>query len=234
MGLGLSRLTQFNLPSNTSVWAIDLDQFGTNQDTSCLSPTEMQRAQRFSSTQARRHYLTAHIALRQLLAHATGIAAPDLKFSVGMHGKPGLRGVENCFFNLSHSGSQALVGISQGQDATDIGVDVEVLRELEDLENLLPAVLTLAEQKEFSGVSPAQQTAVFLQLWTRKEACLKAWGSGLQLAPNRLELGLSPPSSTIHFRHPSQRPLLVQNAILGDECFGAVAVTTCQSPYDTL
>ena len=54
----------------------------------------------------------------------------------------------------------------------------------------------------WSGVAEERRYAAFLRAWTRKEACLKAWGLGLHLEPSQLQVGFSVDSAS--------QPVIVQ------------------------
>ncbi len=59
------------------------------------------------------------------------------------------------------------------------------------LRQLLAArVFCEAERRELDATEPSIRSLAFLRGWTRKEACLKALGSGLGIAPESVEVGL--------------------------------------------
>lgn len=148
------------------------------------------RASRFRSVRDRDRYLRAHAAVRQLLARHTGIAAHAVKYVAGAFGKPALaRSPRGCHFNLAHSGDIAIVAIC---DDGEVGVDVEVLREVPDADALTRSVFTTSECNEFALAPSDQRDRAFLRGWTRKEACMKATGHGLNLAPSTFDVGMSP------------------------------------------
>ncbi|HUQ81183.1 MAG TPA: 4'-phosphopantetheinyl transferase superfamily protein [Gemmatimonadaceae bacterium] len=80
-------------------------------------------------------------------------------------------------FNLSHSGSCALVGVARGRQ---VGVDVEQLRALHDLDGIADRVCSAAERAALSALAGPERDGAFFALWTRKEALAKATGEGLQ------------------------------------------------------
>jgi 4'-phosphopantetheinyl transferase len=169
------------------LWCVDLDEPVDAGAERTLSPSEQARAAQFVFPTDARRYRAAHAVLRRLLGKHCGW--PDQReFAVAPHGKPRLHGCAHVF-NLSHSGSAALIGIATGED---IGVDVELLRGVDDVWPLAEQVLSSGECNELRGVSPAQTVRAFLVAWTRKEACLKAVGCGLNLAPRDFDVGLVP------------------------------------------
>lgn len=190
---GVTKLVQLAPSPCVNVFAIDLRSATDGLDATCLGADENARAQRFKFTLDRTYYVAAHIALRYLLAQATGVSPDLLAFETGAFGKPALLPcapeTEACFYNLSHSGYWALVGIAQGAGAAEIGVDIEVLRPADDLQDLMEQVLTPGEIAEIQRLDPAQHNTAFLKHWTRKEATLKAWGCGLHLDPKTLGPG---------------------------------------------
>ena len=115
------------------VWSVDLalSEARLARCGAWLSPDEAARADRFLRAEDRDRYRASHAALRLILARALGVAAGALAFAAGPAGKPELAGAQagSLRFNLSHSGTRALVGVSL---EAAIGVDVEALRPIPD------------------------------------------------------------------------------------------------------
>ncbi|WP_295640407.1 4'-phosphopantetheinyl transferase superfamily protein [uncultured Methylibium sp.] len=172
-----------------SLWLVSLGSLPAAATLAELSPAERARAERFRQDRDRRRYLASHAALRQLLAQHLGESAAGLRFDEGRHGKPRLVDHPDCHFNLSHSGELALIGIGS---SAEIGVDIETLVPMPDAEALARLHYTVAEQESLGSLSAAARDEGFLRLWTRKEACLKALGTGLSLAPSTFDVGLAP------------------------------------------
>ena len=76
-------------------------------------------------------------------------------------------------FNLSHSGSLALVAVSQ---VGPLGVDVEEHRVIREVDRLARRYFTPGE-----AALVAAEPRAFFRLWTRKEAWIKAQGGGLAI-----------------------------------------------------
>ncbi len=160
------------------LWLVDLDTAPAGSE-DMLTDAELQRAARFVRPDDGRRYRAAHGALRGLL----GTPAP---WVIGAHGKPALASPPP-YFNLSRRGGVALIGISATHD---IGVDVEPLRAMPDAEDLAQLHFTAREREGVARASGGERDRAFLRGWTRKEACLKATGCGLSLAPSSFECGV--------------------------------------------
>lgn len=100
--------------------------------------------------------------------------APSLTFREGPHGKPYLEDLP-VHFNLSHSGSMVLCGISDSQ----IGVDIQK-KEPGNHERLWKRYFSDKEKELLSLCqSLEEQEELFYRLWTQKEAYGKLTGEGL-------------------------------------------------------
>ncbi len=120
----------------------------------------------------------SELLLRKVLAEELNIAWDSIKIDSGIYGKPVLRG-EKRHFNLSHSYEIIILAT----DDTPLGIDIEYVRPLNDLDNLL-ANFSLEEQFFYQTVSPEQRTGFFYDLWTLKESYIKAIGTGFNCKIN--------------------------------------------------
>jgi 4'-phosphopantetheinyl transferase len=137
---------------------------------------------------AARRYRAAHAGMRQVMATHLGLPLPSWSWHPGTHGKPHLTQAEHGHVNLSHSEDWALLAWHPG---APIGVDIEWVRELPDLAQLAAHHFTTAEQAWMQAGDAEVRTERFYRLWSAKEAALKALGSGLLVAPQRVEVDLS-------------------------------------------
>lgn len=166
------------LADDLHLWAIRVDAV-TPADLARLNVAERARAARIKIESKRVQQAAARSALRQILGAYLGLAPEELEFEYGDHEKPAVGGLS---FNLSHTGVWALVGVmSKGI----IGVDVE-LAEREREFALISERFFSAPERDFLLEQPeAERGAAFYRAWTRKEAYLKAWGTGLTFASSR-------------------------------------------------
>lgn len=162
----------------------------------CLSPAERERAERFRRPRDRRRYLVAHAGLRQLLAQRLGVRPERVALGCNPCGKPELQGRQagsGWRFSLSYSdgadGGLALCALSR---LGRIGVDVEAVRRLDDAESLARHFFSRREYDSYRELAPDERPLGFLHWWTRKEAVVKALGTGLSRAMADVEVSLAP------------------------------------------
>jgi 4'-phosphopantetheinyl transferase len=109
------------------------------------------------------------------------VEAAELEF--GAHGKPGLA-ASGFDFNLSHSGSAAVVALARG---VEVGVDLESPGRPRPHEELARRYFCEREAQVIEDTPQTQRETAFLRLWTAKEAVLKALGRGLAFGLDKLE-----------------------------------------------
>jgi 4'-phosphopantetheinyl transferase len=81
----------------------------------------------------------------------------------------------------------AMVAVSIGRE---VGIDIERIRPDIDIAGLAKMCFTQREIAALAQVPQADRVAAFFSCWTRKEALLKAQGTGLMRPPNEVEVGL--------------------------------------------
>jgi 4'-phosphopantetheinyl transferase len=122
------------------------------------------------------------------------MAPGALPLILGAHGKPTLtedvaRGLA---FNLAHSGAWAVLAITRG---ARIGVDIERERPLVDAGRLARRILNAPETRSYRARDQRGREAGLLAAWVRKEAVLKALGTGVSGGPRSIETGVDPAAS---------------------------------------
>ena len=194
-----------------------------------LSADEIARGARFAFDGLRRRHLASHVALRAILAQQTGLPAAALVFGAGPFGKPFLQAPATCVFNMSHSDDVAVIAVAPDAPAgTEIGVDVEVLRPMRDAIALAERNFTAAEQRALLATPAELRDLAFMRGWTRKEACLKAIGSGLSIPPDAVDAGLQQEPAQVRVVHDhAQHELRVQSLLEHAQTAIAVARLTC-------
>jgi 4'-phosphopantetheinyl transferase len=149
-----------------------------------LSAGERERHARFRFETDRDVYLVAHSLVRRMLSRVTGAAPLALEFVAGEHGRPEIvaPGPAAAFrFNLSHTHGLVACAVTR---AADIGVDVEYVERKVELMSVANHVFSPREVEGLTSLSGGAQRERFFELWTLKEAYIKAIGKGLS-APLR-------------------------------------------------
>ena len=141
-----------------------------------LSPAEKERADSYKSESRAAQFITGRGRLRMILSEITGVPPGDLAIVAGEHGKPVLAGEPGLHFSIAHSKDAALIAVTR---IGPIGVDLEALRPVAHMERLARRWFTEDDVSYLVEAGPAERTARFFWLWTRKEALFKAWGTGI-------------------------------------------------------
>ncbi len=118
--------------------------------------------------QDKRRSLAGLILLRKKIAETYGTS--DYEFTYNENGKPLL---PFCYFSISHSGNYAVCAVSDNP----VGVDTEVIRDIPFRNDY--RLFTL-EEVIYVNASEKEHNLRFFEVWTKKEAYIKA--KGLKLA----------------------------------------------------
>lgn len=141
-----------------------------------LQPDERERASRLRFAADQHQFIACRATLRLLLAHYSAVKDPhELDFAYGAQGKPCLVG-SHLRFNISHTRAFALFAFARG---IDLGIDVEDVHLYGDLDAVAEQNFAPAERAALLPLPQPERAAAFYRCWTRKEALLKAEGSGL-------------------------------------------------------
>ncbi|MEX3937652.1 4'-phosphopantetheinyl transferase superfamily protein, partial [Paraburkholderia phymatum] len=146
-----------------------------------LSQDERQHARAYRHERDRINFVARRGMLRWLIGVYLRSRPESLRFDVTRLGKPTLqwpRGTRLAF-NVSHTDGVALLAFALN---CRIGIDVERRIGGIDFVNVGRGIFSPVEERVLAAARPDSATA-FLSLWTRKEALLKALGSGLLVEP---------------------------------------------------
>lgn len=189
-------------PRELHVWAVSLHG-DPEPYAALLSPSEVQRLGRFRFADHRRRYQIGHGALRAILGGYLGQDPASLEFVQGPRGKPYLSG-QGLFFNLSHSGKLALIGVC----ATELGIDCEKVRHLESLTPIAEKHFSDSEYTALDALQGDARQLAFYRCWTRKEAYIKALGEGLTMPLDTFDVSLCEQPELLSCRDGREDPKL--------------------------
>ena len=175
-------------PGEIHIWHISIDvtstQFKSYKNT--LSKNESTKVSFFEFDKVRDAYVVGQSALRKLLSGYLGIPPGLVKLGRRKKGKPYSMDDPGLYFNMSNSGSLVVIAFSLDGE---IGVDIEQVRPLSDLDDMISKNFTASEIR-FINAKVEERIRRFFRFWTIKESYLKAIGEGMRLPPDHLELSV--------------------------------------------
>lgn len=189
-----------------------------------LSLDERTRAAQFRFDLHRNAYIVSRGMLRSVLSRYVGIKAENLRFIYGINGKPALRDW-TVYFNVSHSHDIVVIVLAR---EPKLGVDVEYIRSIPDLENVARQFLSPTECNELFALDPDKRYNGFFNCWTRKEAYVKAIGDGLYAPLDQLQVTFRPGDPAAIIKVPGNEPIASQWSLFdwrpSEQYAGAIAI----------
>lgn len=169
---------------DTHVWFATLASLAQRMERyhALLDEEERARAARFRFAKDHDRYILGHGLLREVLGRYLGRPGQELELMRGEFGKPFLEG-HPVHFNLSDTKDAVLVALAH----QPIGADIETMHRQTDHAQVAAHYFTPGEVSGILHAGNGKQR--FLELWTRKEAVLKACGVGLMDDLHSLEVG---------------------------------------------
>lgn len=167
--------------SPASRWAVEPSAAvlaGIGEPPTLLEPEQRARQLRLRQERDRDDFVAARVLTQRLVAQASGYPADEVRFSQhcdrcgGPDGRPLIEGSSGLHISWSHARGWVAAVVSD----QPCGIDVEPVSDSGPLFH----VLTFEEQQEVRSVPAGSgQSRAFLRLWVRKEALVKAAGTGL-------------------------------------------------------
>ena len=171
-----------------------------------LSPDEKERVARFRVEKDRRLALTSRALVRRTLSRCVDVPPEAWRFGTNRYGRPEIIApatVPKLRFNAANTHGLAVCAVVWERD---IGVDAEGLLPIAPLD-VADTHFAPVEREALRALPPADQARRFAEIWTLKEAYIKARGLGLSLALDGF---------AFHLR-PGEPPQLTIDAQLSDD-----------------
>ena len=167
-----------------------------------LSAEEKEKVQKYKFEIDRDRSIISRGMLRTLLAGYLQTYPQALRFDYNEFGRPFLKSVPKSFpkaggdfqFNLSHSHNRIIFAFVE--DA-DIGVDVEFMKRDFNVTDLARHFFSHDEINSLLALPKKNRPAGFYRCWTRKEAFIKAKGSGLSFPLTSFSVSLDSDSAEL-------------------------------------
>jgi 4'-phosphopantetheinyl transferase len=170
-------------PGDVHIWYRTTESFdddAVEAAVALLSDDERARFGRFVFARDRRDFAAAHALVRRALSAYAEVSPRAWTFEWTAGGKPFLTpsqaGSPPLTFNLSHT--RGLVACAVGREA-DLGIDVEQIDLSADRRDLARRFFAPVENALLDDTPAGLRAARLTELWTLKEAFLKATGAGL-------------------------------------------------------
>ena len=142
-----------------------------------LPSSVLRKVKSFKYASDQQRSLIADLMVRLFYVESLGLTLQDIEYEYGQHDKPVLKGVENEYFNISHSGRHIVVAFSD----ENVGLDVEAIKK--DRRKIAQRFFTASEIEDMDTIGEdEEQIRYFYQLWTLKESYMKAIGDGMTMS----------------------------------------------------
>lgn len=186
--------------NDIDIWLVDdrevADDTLLNAYRDMLNDEETGRHQRFIFTRHRHQFLVARALVRSALGKYLGMAPAAVAFTRNGHGKPLLAGDVPLQFNLTHTNGLIALAVTR-QDT--VGIDVEYLSRQADIVNLAQRYFSPLETQALYDLPVQAWNQRFYDLWTLKEAYLKACGTGLSTPLRDFSFSFGPAGVEVSF-----------------------------------
>lgn len=154
-----------------------------------LDAVEERRAQQLRPDQ-RAAFVVARVMLRRVLGERLELSPGDVPLVARCtvcgkpHGQVHVEGIEGLWVSVTRSSGVLAVALT---DAGPVGIDVESVASV-DAAPVADVALSPGERLHVEALAPAERRDAVAAAWVRKEAALKALGTGLRRSPSDLEL----------------------------------------------
>ncbi|MEU5365716.1 4'-phosphopantetheinyl transferase superfamily protein [Streptomyces sp. NPDC005925] len=166
-----------------------------------LPPHERRRYDAVSDPLGRTEFVLARWVLRGALGRVLGLPPDRVPLAVDGAGRPWTAGEPDVDVNVAHTAGLVAVAVGTGlAPGTRVGVDIEAIRPVPRADVLARRLFSPAERALLDAARGPAEDAAWLDIWTRREAYVKALGTGV------LTLADAPEQGVGHAWHPLRLP----------------------------
>jgi len=146
---------------------------------SLLSTSEQQALKKYKHPKAHHTALITRSVSRLILSEYIALAPNEIVFIRNQHGKPEIKNnPHHIRFNLSHNNELIVMAVCVKDD---IGCDIENPQRSINIEPITRRYFSSQEHIEITNCPITEQQIRFFEIWTLKEALVKATGVGISL-----------------------------------------------------
>lgn len=204
-------------PGEIHIWSATIDErYEKLLTNSFLSINEKRNAARFTYDIDTYLYSVRHNLLRIIIGYYHNCHPSKIKFNSNHYLKPHIvHPNTNIQFNISASSNRFVAAFCQLQT---IGVDIELIRQIDDIPQLINDYFTKEESDWVNAQTSDKMSSAFFQIWSKKEALIKAIGKGLNIELNKIDV-----RSDTAIVNGERMWHLIPLSIF-DDCAGAIAI----------
>ena len=174
--MNFKKFIRWPTPLNVAVHLQRTDELLASRSPAVLLPAAENRwSSEIRSASQRRVFVGSRNLVRRALSVALDCAPEAVRIFCQPNGRPGILG-QGIQFNISHCEDWCAVAWSA---ESAVGVDVEVIRPVRNMEDIVSNCFPPIAQQAFHLASPRNQVRVFFHWWAQIEAALKASGKAL-------------------------------------------------------
>jgi phosphopantetheinyl transferase len=160
-----------------------------------LSTEERFRRDRLRNEVDRHDFTIAHDLLRRALSKHIDVRPSDWRFDVNNYGKPSIESLDPqtraLSFSLSHTRGCVACAITSN---ALLGIDLELIDRSQRVQEIADRFFSEEEATWLSRCSDDLRNIRFTELWTLKEAFIKAIGVGLSVSPSIISFQFEEPA----------------------------------------
>ena len=146
-----------------------------------LHPTRKLSVERFNNFEAKCVGITAGYLLQNVYEKTTGLDRKNISIATGNNGKPYIEN-SKFIYNLSHSKDYVVLVYYFGDEAINLGIDIEPIREHKNDRKVADRFFTEEERQYIFGEADSKSAnEKFFEIWTMKESYLKMKGTGISV-----------------------------------------------------
>jgi 4'-phosphopantetheinyl transferase len=216
-----------NAPAHIDLYTIDCRLWLPQYDhfLRLLSPQEKEKAARFHFKKDEQRFVLARGLLRHQLAEYLGCTPTSLVFKKNAHEKPFVENTQSLHFNISHSGDFVLFAFSWD---LPVGIDIEYQKPHFDFMPIAQRFFAPQEIEQLCALEMSLQRSAFFDLWSQKEAVIKAIGQGLSYPLKDFTLAFTK-NNSVHLqsiKNDDPKQWCLQKLNIDEQYSSAVAMRT--------
>lgn len=190
MRLRADRRGRVEPPCRVVMISIGAEEANDTLEELAIAATRLEQTaiRRYARPQDRATRLAARVLARACISEWLRVAADSVAIVPDMRGRPTVDGAaDEVVVSLSHTEGRALVALQTGGR---VGVDVEIARAADFFDPMAGSIFSDDELATYHGLPSNRRSPWATACWTRKEAVLKAVGTGLAVDPRDVTVGM--------------------------------------------